>query len=460
VTSGGQGAASMPSRLSGWGRTAPSVPVRLTEPRTVAAAADVVRGAGVRGVAVRGLGRSYGDAAQRAGGDVLRTTRLDRIIALDATTGVVTAEAGVSLDALMRHTVPLGWFPAVTPGTRMVTLGGALAADVHGKNHHVDGSYARHVDAFRLMGPDGVVRDVERAEPADVETFRATIGGMGLTGLVTELTMRLLPLATSRLQVDTERARDLDDVLDRLERDDHRYRYSVAWIDAVASGSRLGRGVITRGDHAPVAALPPSERDRPLTFAPSTRLRVPMVAPPGLLNRWSVAALNELWFRRAPIERRGELQTIGGFFHPLDGVGDWNRIYGPRGFVQYQYVVPFGAETTIARTLELIAAAGSASFLTVLKRFGPGQEGMLSFPAPGWTLALDLPVVAGLGGLLDRLDELVLTVGGRLYLAKDARMPAHLLPAMYPELDAFRAARARLDPDGRFMTDLARRFDL
>jgi decaprenylphospho-beta-D-ribofuranose 2-oxidase len=187
---------------------------------------------------------------------------------------------------------------------------------------------------------------------------------------------------------------------------------------------------------------------------------MPAIAPPGLLNRASVAAFNELWFRRAPRERHDELQTIGTFFHPLDGVADWNRIYGPRGFVQYQYVVPFGAERTIARSLEMIAAAGSASFLTVLKRFGPGQEGMLSFPMPGWTLALDLPVTTGLSALLARLDELVLDAGGRLYLAKDSRMPAHLLPAMYPELDAFRAARTRLDPHGRFSTDLARRLDL
>jgi decaprenylphospho-beta-D-ribofuranose 2-oxidase len=444
-------------RLAGWGRTAPTVAARLTAPTSLPQAADVVRGAGPRGVAVRGLGRSYGDAAQLAGGDVLRTTGLDRIIRLDRSTGVVEAEAGLSLDALMRVSVPAGWFPAVTPGTRMVTLGGALAADVHGKNHHVEGSFARHVDAFGLMGADGERRTVTRD---DDEAFRATVGGMGLTGVVTDVTMRMLPIETSRMLVDTERASDLDDVLARLERDDHRYRYSVAWIDAVAGGARLGRGVITRGDHAPFTALPRERRADPLAYGPTTRLRVPVVAPPGLLNRLSVAAFNELWYRKAPVERRGELQTIPAFFHPLDGVADWNRIYGPRGFVQYQYVVPFGAEATIARTLELIAAAGAASFLTVLKRFGPGQEGMLSFPMPGWTLALDLPVVDGLAALLDRLDTLVLDAGGRFYLAKDARMAPHHLAAMYPELDAFRSARARLDPDGRFRTDLARRLDL
>jgi len=446
-----------PAGLSGWGRTAPTVPVRDVTPASVAAAAEAVRAAGPRGLAMRGLGRSYGDAAQRAGGDVLHTTRLDRIHELDARTGTLRAEAGLSLDALMRHSVPLGWFPPVSPGTRMVTLGGALAADVHGKNHHVDGSFARHVAAFGLMDASGEQRRITRDEP---DAFRATVGGMGLTGAIIDVELQLTRVETSRMLVDTERGGDLDDVLARLESHDHRSRYSVAWIDAVAKGERLGRGVITCGDHAPLDALDERERAAPLDFAPRTRLRMPAIAPPGLLNRASVTAFNELWFRRAPRERHDELQTIGTFFHPLDGVADWNRIYGPRGFVQYQYVVPFGAERTIARSLEMIAAAGSASFLTVLKRFGPGQEGMLSFPMPGWTLALDLPVTTGLSALLARLDELVLDAGGRLYLAKDSRMPAHLLPAMYPELDAFRAARTRLDPDGRFSTDLARRLEL
>jgi decaprenylphospho-beta-D-ribofuranose 2-oxidase len=446
-----------PTGLSGWGRTAPTVPARDVTPTSIAAVADAVRAAGPRGLAMRGLGRSYGDAAQRAGGDVVHTTRLDRVLNLDASSGALHAQAGLSLDALMRHTVPLGWFPAVTPGTRMVTLGGALAADVHGKNHHVDGSFARRVRAFGLLGADGELRRVTRDE---TPAFRATVGGMGLTGAITDVELQLLPIETSQMLVDTERAVDLDDVLARLEVNDRRARYSVAWIDAVASGARLGRGVITCGDHAPLDALPERERAAPRAFAPRTALRMPAGAPPGLLNRLSIAAFNELWFRRAPVQRRDELQSIGAFFHPLDGVADWNRIYGPRGFVQYQFVVPFGAERALARSLQLIASAGSASFLTVLKRFGSGQEGMLSFPMPGWTLALDLPVTAGLGALLDRLDRLVLEAEGRLYLAKDSRMPAHLLPAMYPEIDAFRSARAELDPDGRFSSDLARRLEL
>ena len=449
-----------PELLTGWGRTAPSAATVLRPTDAMAATRIATRAMGDdttgRAVAFRGLARSYGDAAQNAGGTVIETTAMTAIDTFDAETGIIRAEAGLSIDALLRRTVPAGWFVPVTPGTRMVTLGGALAADVHGKNHHRDGSFAAHVLAVTLVTPDGTVQELA----PDDELFAATAGGMGLTGFVTHLTLRLTPVRTAYLEVETARARDLDALMGLLEQHDARHRYSVAWIDCLTGGAALGRGVITSGDHADPSSLQGRAADEPLAFAPRVHLRAPDFVPGGVLNRASVRAFNELWFRRAPAHPRTDVQHMATFFHPLDGVADWNRVYGPRGFVQYQYVVPFGAEDAVARSVRMLSDAGSASFLAVLKRFGAAGSGLLSFPMPGWTLSLDLPVRPGLDRLLAALDDLVLAAEGRLYLAKDARMPRRMLEAGYPRLAAFRSVRARVDPDGRLATDLSRRLAL
>jgi decaprenylphospho-beta-D-ribofuranose 2-oxidase len=444
--------------VTGWGRTAPSA-ARLIRPRTYEEAALAVRECGSRGGIARGLGRAYGDAAQNAGGAVLDMTGLDRVHAVDADGGTVLCDAGVSLHRLMEVLLPLGWFVPVTPGTRYVTVGGAIGADIHGKNHHVSGSFSRHVLSLELLTADGRIRTVVPGTPL----FGATAGGMGLTGVILTATVRLQPVETSLMRVDTERADDLDDLMARLADTDHRYRYSVAWIDLLARGRATGRAVLTRGDHAPLDALPRGSRARgePLSFRTSRLPAAPPFVPEGLLSRTTVGLFNELWYRKAPRARMGQLQRIPAFFHPLDGVPHWNRVYGRGGFVQYQFVVGHGREDALRRIVRRISERRCPSFLAVLKRFGEADPGWLSFPVPGWTLALDIPAsLPGLGGFLDELDEEVAGAGGRVYLAKDSRLRPELLAAMYPRLHDFRALRAELDPRGVFVSDLARRLHL
>ncbi|MET8448409.1 FAD-binding oxidoreductase [Streptomyces sp. NPDC005209] len=444
--------------VTGWGRTAPTA-ARLIRPRTYEEAAAAVRSCGARGSIARGLGRAYGDAAQNAGGSVLDMTGLDRIHAIDADGGTVLCGAGVSLHRLMEVLLPLGWFVPVTPGTRQVTVGGAIGADIHGKNHHVSGSFSRHVLALELLTADGEVRAVGRGTPL----FDATAGGMGLTGIVLTATLRLLPVETAYLSVDTERATDLDDLMARLTATDHRYRYSVAWIDLLARGAATGRAVLTRGDHAPLEALREGTRARrhPLSFRPRRLPAAPALVPEGLLGGTTVGWFNELWYRKAPRARTGELQGISRFFHPLDAVPHWNRIYGRGGFVQYQFVVGYGQEDALRRIVRRVCEHRCPSFLAVLKRFGDADPGWLSFPVPGWTLALDIPAgLPGLGAFLDGLDQEVAAAGGRVYLAKDSRLRPELLAPMYPRLADFRALRAELDPRGVFVSDLARRLGL
>jgi decaprenylphospho-beta-D-ribofuranose 2-oxidase len=444
--------------LTGWGRTAPTAAtvVPVADERAVRAA--LVRGA-PRGVLARGLGRSYGDSAQNAGGEVLDLTGGRDGYELDEEAATVTAAAGMSFDRLLRALVPRGWFLPVVPGTRHVTVGGALANDIHGKNHHRDGSFAPHVREARIVLADGSVRTIGPGR--DPELFWATAGGLGLTGVVTSCRFAVRPIETSRMLVDTERTTDLDDVMGRMAEGDHRYRYSVAWIDLLATGRHLGRSVLTRGDHAPRHALPVRAGGNPLAFDPKVRLGAPTAVPSGLLNRATISAFNELWYRRAPRHRTGEVQTQAAFFHMLDQVDGWNRLYGRAGFLQHQLLVPFGEEDALRRVVERVASTKASSFLAVLKRFGPADPGPLSFPYPGWTLTLDVAAGrAGMAELLDGLDRLVVDAGGRVYLAKDARLDPGLLTAMYPRLDAWREVQARVDPDGTFQSDLGRRLGL
>jgi decaprenylphospho-beta-D-ribofuranose 2-oxidase len=441
--------------LSGWGRTA-SVRSAVARPGNTAAL-EAMLATAADGVIARGLGRSYGDAAQCSGGLTLDLTGFSEIGPVEAATGTIEVGAGASLHDLMGRVIPAGWFVGVTPGTRYVTVGGAIAADVHGKNHHRDGSFARHVVEMTLVTPTGTVTVSPERDP---ELFWATSGGMGMTGVVTSATLRLMPIETSWMEVDSTRFTRLEDVMTTMESSDDQYRYSVAWLDCLVRRDGGVRSVLTRGDHLPLRALPDRLRGRSREAPARPRLRVPRPPPGRLVNRMSVRALNEAWFR-ASSTAQSTIRTLTSFFHPLDGVASWNLLYGPAGFVQYQFVVPPERGDIVEDAVGAIASSGMPSFLAVLKRFGPGTPGPLSFSQQGWTLALDFPLgPPRLPALLDRLDELVSGAGGRVYLAKDARLRPELVAAMYPRLGELRAVARRVDPDAVLASDQSRRLGL
>lgn len=413
-----------------------------------------------RGAIARGLGRSYGDPAQNRGGAVVRLHDLVGDVVVDDVAATATVPAGISIDDLLRVLVPRGFFVPVTPGTRFVTIGGAIASDIHGKNHHVDGSFGNHVRRLSLLGADGSVAELSPQVRPDL--FWATIGGMGLTGIVLDATIDVIPIETSRIAVDTHRTPDLDTLLSMMTEHDRDFRYAVAWIDLMARGKHMGRGVLTFGDHARRDELSATQSLEPLAYDPSQRVALPPLVPPqGLITPLTTRAFNEVWYRKAPRRRIGQIVSIPGYFHPLDLVGSWNRIYGRPGFVQYQFVVPFGAEDTVRDVVTQLSGAGVPTFLAVLKRFGAANPAPLSFPAPGWTLALDVPTATpDLAALLHGFDELVLAAGGRHYLAKDGHTTPGAIRRGYPRLAEWQAVRDGVDPTGVWASDQSRRLHL
>lgn len=441
--------------LSGWGRTAPTR-ATVAYPQTVDELLDYVDNTHPRGLIARGLGRSYGDPAQNAGGFVLDMTGLDDVVDVDLDAATITVRAGISIHRLMQLFVPLGLFVPVTPGTRYVTVGGAIASDIHGKNHHVDGTFGQHVEEFELLAAAGDILTVNRESQADL--FSATCGGMGLTGLILTARIRMLRIPTSTVLVDTDRAANVDELLALMTGADDRYRYSVSWVDTLATGKSLGRGVLYRGNHLLDRETGPAAAR--LRGPTASRVSVPPLVPSGLVGLTSARLFNEIWFRKHPEREREQPQQLSAFFHQLDMVENTNRIYGHRGFVQHQCVLPAGEEQALKQILEILSGERVPTYLVVLKRMGPGN-GLLSFPMAGWTLAVDIPAGwDGLNELLDRIDEIVVVAGGRLYLAKDSRMNPSYLEAMYPEIDRWRSIADRYDPERRFASDLSRRLGL
>jgi FAD/FMN-containing dehydrogenase len=438
--------------LTGWGRY-PRRDCEVAAPTDPAAAAAAR--APARPLIARGNGRSYGDASFGPGLTV-DMRRLGRLIAFDEATGELTCEAGALLSEIVAVFTPRGWFPPVTPGTKFVTVGGMVASDVHGKNHHGAGSFCDHVLSVRLALGDGTILTCSQAENADL--FAATCGGMGLTGTLLTVTFRLIPVRSSKILQETVRAPDLAAAIDIFEAGAAR-TYSVAWIDCLASGANLGRSVIIFGEHAAPQDLDPAEQATPFARPSPRGKRVPVDFPTVALNRLSVSLFNQVYYRLQKPGRK--VVDIDPYFYPLDAIQDWNRIYGRHGFLQYQCVLPLETSRDgLTALLTEIARVGQASFLAVLKRLGRESFGYLSFPREGYTLALDFPANPETFALLDRLDRIVTEAGGRLYLAKDARMRAPMLRSGYPRLEQFNAVRQRYGLDGRFRSALSDRLEI
>jgi decaprenylphospho-beta-D-ribofuranose 2-oxidase len=441
------------TKLSGWGANL-RVDCYLREPETPEQAAAWLDASGS---IARGLGRSYGDAAVNAGGQVLGMTRVSRYLGFDEETGTLICEAGVSLEQIIRDFAPRGWFPMITPGTKLVTIGGCIANDVHGKAHHVQGSFSNCVEAMTLLLASGEVVALSRQQ--NPELFFANFGGMGLLGVVLNATIRLRKLETTYFQQKSLKVPNLGALLATLDEQDQLFPYSVSTLDVFAMGQKLGRGVVTVGDHARLDELSLKQRAAPLLVAPRSRLTVPFELPEFTLNRLTMRIVN------AVIQRiQASARPIGhyeGFFYPLDKLLHWNRGYGRRGFTQYQFVIPFAdGERRLREILTAILSSGELPFLNILKRMGKESPGGLSFPREGYTLAIDFPIRRNTAELLRRLDGMVLDAGGRVYLGKDSFLEADMFRAMYPEIEHWLTLKAKYDPQGVFTSNLARRLKL
>ena len=453
---GGAGSEGRFQQLSGWGRF-PVEACRLYEPADPEQLRSLICRPKEGSYIARGLGRSYGDAALNRDAAAVSLLRLNRILAFDPASGILDCQAGVSLDQIIGEMLPRGFFPPVTPGTRQVTVGGAIAADVHGKNHHRVGSFSTAALDLDLLTVEG---ELLRCSPElNPDVFWATVGGMGLTGFIVRTRLRLRQVESAYLLVRFLKAANLETALQFLAAGDKQYEYSVAWTDCIAGGAQLGRSVVMLGRHAAASDLPKGGRE-PLTLSERRKIGVPFALPITPLRPWTVRAFNASYFHSKPAASE-RLVDLDRFFYPLDAIQHWNRLYGRSGFVQYQVAVPHdAAQPVLTRLLEMIQRSGRAAFLGVLKRFGEGSAGMLSFPMAGATLALDLPVNRGLPSLLRELDALVIDHGGCIYLAKDATLSAESFARSYPRLEEFRAVQRRLDPRRRLSSSLARRLKI
>ncbi|MDU8926098.1 FAD-binding oxidoreductase [Alisedimentitalea sp. MJ-SS2] len=422
---------------SGWGR-ALKADGDLARPERISALK------GLPPTPAFGARRSYGDACLNSDGRAIDMTRLDRILSFDPETGLVEAEAGISIGELVRLFAPAGWIPTVMPGTGFATVGGAIAMDVHGKNHHRDGAFGDHITAIRLIH-QGKAKTI--TPDRNKSLFNATRGGLGQTGLIVSATIQMAPISGQAMKVRESRAGDLEEHLALLDASDA--HYTVGWIDATARGSELGRGIVEEAEHS--LDTPPK-----LGRAKS----VPVDAPRFALSKPVVKAFNTRYFKRIPEEGRTRTRTLQDFFFPLDRVLDWNRLYGKRGFHQFQCVLPMDQTDTLHSMIEAIAGSGLASPLAVLKRLGPEGAGFLSFPTEGYTLAVDFPNRDKAQGLIRDLGEQTAAADGRIYLAKDSLADGATIRAMYPELGKWQAEAAKADPDRQLETDLIRRLNL
>ncbi len=442
--------------LAGWGRYKPAL-CSVWRPERRAELQSLLDSPERKPMIARGLGRSYGDAAVNAEGCVVDCTRMNRMLAFDPASGLLECEGGVSLAEILDAFVPRGFFLPVTPGTKFVTVAGAIANDVHGKNHHCDGTFSRFVEYLELWTPgEGAIR-CSAEENSDV--FWATAGGVGLTGVILKVGLRLRPVESAYVRVDYQRCAHLDAALEAMAASDKDYLYSVAWVDCLAQGASLGRSVLMRGNHARVSELPATLSRTPYRLPRRLKLAVPIDFPGFALNPLSIKAFNTLFYAKHR-DVRGAIADYDKYFYPLDGIHQWNRMYGKKGFIQYQATFPPEERAGLVKMLERLSQARRASFLAVLKCFGAANPGLLSHPMPGYTLTLDIPNAPGLEAFAQELDKVLLDHGGRLYLAKDALTHPDVIGAMYPHLAAFRELCGRLDPRGLLRSSMSRRLQL
>jgi FAD/FMN-containing dehydrogenase len=418
-----------------WGRYPESHAARIDH----ASWAHEVTLSGQHSMLAYGLGRSYGDVCLNDGGTVLRMQRCDRVLSFDWNSGIIRAEAGLSIADLLRIVVPHGWFVAVTPGTKYVTLGGAVANDIHGKNHHRVGTFGCHVRSLAIRRSDGHEYCCSASE--NPELFQATVGGMGLTGVITWVEIALIRIASRQIEQESLKVRSLHELIRRTDESDADWDYTVSWIDVMSRGSSLGRGLVLRGRFS-------EESDGTLAKTwKGPLITVPFEAPSWLLSAPTIKIFNNVWYHRQMGSVKRAMLDVEPFFYPLDGVGSWNLLYGRRGMLQYQCVIPIeDGEHLMRRILEEMQRGGVSSFLAVLKKFGDvPSPGMMSFPRPGLTLTLDIPIGDDkMFRALDRCDELVHSVGGRIYAAKDARVKGEMFRNMYA--DQLRRFLPMIDP--------------
>ncbi len=438
--------------LAGWGNYPVAESYALNPRDTDDAKGDIKKGE----VIARGLGRSYGDQAVNENHYVAVCTKLNHFLHFDEQEGILECEAGVSLEEIITYFGPKGWLPMICPGTKFVTVGGAIANDIHGKAHHIDGSFVNCVLSFSILLADGTVVEASRTEHSDL--FWANFGGLGLLGMILKARLRLRKVETTYFKQKSLVIKNLDHMLEALDQYDHEYNYSVAWIDALAKGSKLGSGVLTLGNAAKLNELPEKLRAEPLKLHKTSKLAVPFFLPSFALNGLTVRMLNKViaFVQNSP----KEFVHYEKFFFPLDAINNWNKGYGKRGFIQYQFVIPEdNGKKNLTEILELIAGSGCTPFLNVFKRMGEGQ-GILSFPFKGYTLAIDFPVTKQLLVFTPKLDAKVLAAGGRLYLGKDALLHESTFKAMYPQYQEWMAIKRKYDPENRFSSNISRRLGL
>lgn len=445
-------AAEKKEQLAGWGNY-PVTEAFTSLPRTEE---DCKQALQQPSLIARGLGRSYGDQALNEKSHVAICTKMNLFLAWDEQQGILECQAGANLEEIITTFAPKGWFPMICPGTKFITIGGAIANDIHGKAHHIDGSFVNCVLSFTILLASGQTVTASRTENAGL--FWANFGGLGLLGIILTARLQLRKIESTYFKQKSVVIKNLDHMLEALDTYDHEYNYSVAWIDALAKGDKLGSGVLTLGNAAPKNELPDKLKTDALKLHAMGKLSVPFFLPSFVLNGFTVKILNRLiaFVQNSP----KAFVHYDKFFFPLDAINNWNRGYGKRGFIQYQFIIPEeNGRKNLAEILEMIAGSGCTPFLNVFKRMGDGQ-GILSFPFKGYTLAIDFPVTKALFDFTPKLDVKVLEAGGRLYLGKDALLDPVMFRKMYPQYKDWLAIKQQYDPLNKFSSDIARRLEL